>query len=114
MPLKGLAEVERNLDRWYRHGIYAKARQAMEEIAALLEGYAKTHHPWTPQTGHTDVSTRGFISEATPKVITAVLSAGVAYDIFLELARDGKWAWIWPAIEANRDMIRSKLQEITR
>lgn len=114
MPLKGLAEVERNLNKWYSDGIMARARQAMEEIAALLDGYAKTHHPWTPRTGHTDVSTRGFISEVTPKIITAVLTAGMAYDVFLELAREGKWAWLWPTIQANLDMIKSKLQEITR
>jgi hypothetical protein len=112
--LKGLDEVERNLEKWYHDGIMRKAAQVMEEIAAILEGYAKTHHEWHPDTGATDVSTRGFIAEVTPKMITAVLSAGMSYDVFLELARDGKWAWLWPAIEENMDLIKRKLESIVQ
>ncbi len=111
MMLRGLDHVQRNLDLYYQ-GALRKAVVAMEEIAALLEGYAKANHPWQPRTGATDVSTRGFISEATPLVITATLSAGMEYDVFLELARDGRWAWLWPAIEANLETIKAKLQGI--
>lgn len=109
--LKGQAEVERNLDKWYRGRLDAAVR-AMEEIAVILEGYAKSNHPWKPDTGATDVSTRAFIAEATPKMITVVLSVGMAYDVFLELARDGKWAWLWPAVETNLDKIKQKLEDI--
>ena len=85
---------------------------AMGEIAALLESYAKANHPWKDDTGATATSIRGFISEVTPITITATLSAGMEYDVFLELARDGKWAWLWPAIEANMDTIKAKLEGI--
>jgi hypothetical protein len=101
-------DVIRNLEAWYGD-IIRRAYQAMEEIAAILEGYAKSHHKWKPDTGATDTSTRGFIAEVTPSVITAVLKAGMEYDVFLELAREGKWSWLWPAIEANKDVIRRKL-----
>ena len=111
--LRGQEEVFRNLDKWYTDGIFKKAATVMEEIAAILEGYAKANHPWEPQTGATDTSTRGFIAEVTPKVITAVLTAGMEYNVFLELAREGKWAWLWPAVEANLDLIKQKLQSIT-
>ena len=111
--LRGQAEVERNLERWYKDGIMLRARHVMEEIGSLLEGYAKTHHPWTPDTGHTDISTRGFIAKATPLMIQTVLTAGMEYDVFLELARDGKWAWLWPAIEANLPEIKRLLRSIT-
>lgn len=90
----------------------AKARRAMEEIAAILEGYAKTHHDWIPRTGDTDVSTRGFINEVTPKMISVALTAGMDYDVFLELAHEGKWAWLWPAVEENLDLIKRKLSSI--
>jgi hypothetical protein len=112
--LRGQEEVFRNLDKWYSEGILKKAATVMEEIAAILEGYSKSHHPWNPRTGATDTSTRGFIAEATPQVITAVLTAGMEYDIFLELSREGKWAWLWPAVEANMELIRQKLQSITQ
>lgn len=110
--LRGQAEVERNLEKWYRDGIMRRCAEVMEEIAVILEDYAKTHHGWKPRTGATDVSTRGFISEVTPMMITAVLTAGMEYDVFLELARSGKWAWLWPAVEANLGLIKSKLESI--
>ncbi|MCE5199800.1 hypothetical protein LLG39_12585 [bacterium] len=112
--LRGLDQVQRNLDKWYSDGILKRAAEVMAEIAAMLEGYAKSHHDYQDQTANTTNSTRGFIAEATPKVITTVLTAGMAYDVFLELARNGKWAWIWPAVEENLDEIKAKLQSITQ
>jgi len=109
--LKGLDQVQQNLDRYYT-GALRRAATAMEEIAAILEGYAKSSHPWTEDTGNTAKSIRGFISEVTPKIIRVTLSAGMEYDVFLELAREGKWAWLWPAIEANLDTIKRKLEGI--
>ncbi len=82
----------------------AEALKAADEIAHLLESYAKSNHPWKPDTGATDVSTRGFVEDAG-EVINIYLTAGMDYDIFLELARDGKWAWLFPAILANQDRI---------
>jgi hypothetical protein len=84
----------------------------MEEIADHLAEYAKSNHPWESETGATEGSVRGFVEEAGPGVITAVISAGGGYDAFLELARSGKWSWLWPAVEANKDYIRAKLSEI--
>lgn len=109
--LRGLDQVQANLDRYYT-GTLRRAAEAMEEIAVILEGYAKSHHPWKDDTGNTTNSIRGFIAEATPMTITAVLSAGMEYDVFLELAHDGKWAWLWPAIESNLDTIKAKLAGI--
>ena len=109
--LRGLDQVQRNLDLYYQ-GTLRKAAVAMEEIAKLLEGYAKVNHPWKDQTTNTATSIEGFISEATPLTITATLSAGMEYDVFLELARGGKWAWLWPAIEANLPLIKAKLEGI--
>jgi hypothetical protein len=106
--LRGLEQVERNLDLWYQ-GRLATLRRAMEEIAAVLEAYAKTNHPWTSRTSHTVQSIRGQIGEATRDYIKVYLSAGMDYDVFLELAREGKWAWLFPAVEANVDKIKQIL-----
>ena len=112
MPtLRGLDEVERNLDKWYQGRLH-KARIAMEEICSILESYAKTNHPWRTQTGATIINIRAFIAEATPTALMGVLTAGMSYNVFLELAREGKWAWLWPAVEANLPMIKRKLDGI--
>lgn len=107
---------------------------AADEVAHLLENYAKEHHGTTPReagyirrpgragkvwreggigwgdvTGATQTSITGSSEKLYNDVYRVVLSAGMSYDVFLELARNGKWAWLWPAVEANQDNIRAIL-----
>lgn len=115
--VEGADEVTRNLER-LAEDLYRRAYRAAEEIAALLESYAKANHPWKPDTGATDVSTRGTVVPSSPNiradVLTVVLSAGMEYDVFLELAKQGRHAWLWPAIEANLSRIRQIFAEHLR
>ncbi len=103
----GVEEVCQNLDR-VTDGIYRAAVEAADEIAHLLADYAKGHHAWRPRTGATDASTKAGITEASRELVAIALSAGMDYDIYLEFARDGRWAWLWPAVEACRaDIMRT-------
>lgn len=108
--VQGLNEAQRKLEL-YASGLKSQANLAAQEIATLLEGYAKAHHPWTPRTGATTVSIRGTVVEASEEIIRVVLSAGMDYDIYLELFHEGRWAWLWPAITANIDTIRAILRK---
>lgn len=101
--IEGLAVVLNHLEA-YAEGLEARALAAAGEIAAVLESYAKGHHAWKPRTGATDASTKGTVV-AGGDIVDIYLSAGMNYDVFLELAREGKWAWLWPAIEANKARI---------
>ncbi|MGL1399977.1 hypothetical protein ACSTI4_23555, partial [Vibrio parahaemolyticus] len=83
----------------YAEGLSHQASAAAQEIALTLQHYAQANHPWKMDTGATDLSTLGEVSEdLSAHVYTIVLSAGMDYDVFLELAHSGKWAWIWPAV----------------
>ena len=82
---------------------------AASEIAHALEQYALNHHPWEIDTGQTNETTKGRIIEFSREMVVIALSAGMDYDVFLELAHDGKWAWLWPTIMANIDMIRTTI-----
>lgn len=84
--------------------------KAGHEIGHLLANYAKTHHPWTPRTGNTDQSTSGDVVEITREYVLVALSAGMSYDVFLELAKQGRWAWLWPTIVACEADIKQSLQ----
>lgn len=105
----GLSQVLRNLDAFERQ-MYQRVIAAGDEIGLLLANYAKTNHAWTPRTGMTDVSTAGGVFEATREYVRIVLSAGMSYDVFLETAREGRWSWLWPSVEANRGNIMSILR----
>lgn len=83
-----------------------RAVTAAREVAAYLEGWAKTHHLWVRQSGMTDATTRGSLETIAPDIVTLVLSAGMEYDVYLELAHGGRYKWLRPAVEDNRDAIR--------
>lgn len=85
-------------------------REAAQEIAALLEDYAKANHPWQSDTGRTQMTTEGIVEEVNG-VIEVMLTTGTDYSYFLELARGGKFAWLFQAMDSNRDNITHILRE---
>ena len=85
-------------------GLQQAAHDAAVEIAEILQAYAKSHHVWRPVTGQTDMTTSAQIVEETEQHILIALSAETPWAAFLELARQGRFAWLWPAVEANRDL----------
>ncbi len=87
-----------------------RLRRAAADVALLLESYAKTHHDWVRRTGFTDASTMGTWAEAGQAGVDIVLSAGMDYDVYLELHDDGRWAWLRPAIEANAESMHAIVQ----
>jgi hypothetical protein len=85
--------------------IQNNAKSAMQEVMTALEGWAKAEHSYTNRTSNTTNSIQGIIEEASAHLVRGVLSAGMEYDVFLELARDGEWAFLWPVIERHKDDI---------
>jgi GTPase Era involved in 16S rRNA processing len=85
----------------YVLGLKASVQAAAEEIAELLQEYAKANHPWTVRSGDTNRETTGVVAEVTNEHVLILLRAGMPYDSFLELLKSGKWAWLHPAIEAR-------------
>lgn len=108
MEVTGLDQVLRNLGE-YERNMHDALHDAGEEIGHYLANYAKTHHLWMPQTGATDVSTVGQIVQETRDYVLVALSAGMSYNVFLELAHEGRWAWLWPAVVDSKDEIVSIL-----
>lgn len=104
MNIQGLDTVLANLSE-VQGWMLKVTIDAGDEIGHLLANYAKGHHLWRPITGHTDTSTVGGVEEVAMEYVLIALSAGMDYDVFLELARQGKWAWLMPAVEANKDNI---------
>ena len=103
--MSGLDGVRANLKALYS-GERKSIANAMGEICSVLGAWAQGHHDWKPRTGNTDTSTRAAIVKADTEEIVLALTAGMDYDVFLELARDGKWAWLWPAMLANQERMR--------
>lgn len=103
----GLEEVLESLESW-EEAIRGAVKRVSESIADLVQEYARTHHIWQSATGDTDDSTTATVT-LQEDVFEIVLTAGTDYARFLELARAGRWAWLWEAISANEEAIRSLL-----
>lgn len=106
----GTAKVISNLQNAVK-GIQSRAHTAATEIADLLETYAKQNHPWQNDTGETERTTRAGITEFSDRLITVTLTTGTDYSVFLELARSGKWAWLWPTLLACEPQIIAILKK---
>lgn len=74
---------------------------AMEQVCEALQGWAKAEHSYTDRTSNNTNSIRAFVAEATPALVRGILTAGMEYSVFLELARDGRWAFLLPVIERH-------------
>lgn len=90
-------EVQRLQIAGMTHGL----EQAMELIAY----YAKNEHKYTRRTGLTEQTTEGGIYEATAAKVVGIVSASMSYDRFLECARNGEWAFLWPALMEHKEEV---------
>lgn len=104
MPTSGVDIVQFRLAEITRQ-IQQNAETAMAEVMAALEGWAKSEHSYNDRTSNTTNSIKGEVAEATALIVRGVLSAGMDYDIWLELCHDGRWAFLWPTIEKHKDDI---------
>lgn len=96
-----LARLEADVDRVARTS------------ALAMEAAAKIHAPWHNDTGAARNSLRGFAQRDGDR-IQIILCAGMEYSPFLELARGGKYAIIWPTIEQELPQLRAALKGILR
>lgn len=109
MSVTGIREVGVAGMAWVQV-VRVRTLDASHEIAALLEGYAKANHPFQNQTGDTERTTTCTVQE-TAGVIQIILFSKTPYAQYLELARQGKWAWLRDAVTANRAQINHILEQ---
>ena len=72
-----------------------------ETAAKKLEGDAKNKAPWTDRTAQARQRLTAYVKEINPGVCQIILSHGVNYGVFLELAHEKRFATIMPSIERN-------------
>jgi len=87
-------------------GLYA----LLQNWAGQLEGYAKTHAPWTDRTGHARQSLHGGV-ESSDDELALYLSHGVEYGIWLEIAHGGNYAIVRPTVDAHHSRIKKTVKD---
>jgi len=78
--------------------------------AGTMEGYAKSHAPWTDRTGHARQSLHGGVDIQDDQQVL-YLSHGVEYGIWLEIAHGGNYAIVRPTVDAHLSRIRKTVKD---
>ena len=87
-------------------GLYA----LLQNWAGTMEGYAKSHAPWTDRTGHARQSLHGGVDVQGDQQVL-YLSHGVEYGIRLELDYGGNYAIVRPTVDAHLSRIRKTVKD---
>lgn len=95
--MAGGPEVAAALEQW-QHRAYAGLVLAAASLAAEAEGQMKIKAPWQDRTGQARQRLKGEALHSFDK-ISIILSHGVDYGVYLELAHDGKYAILWPTAQ---------------
>jgi len=90
-------------------GLYA----LLDNWAGQLEGYAKTHAPWTDRTGHARQSLHGGVDIRGDQQVL-YLSHGVEYGIHLESKHSGNYAIVGPTVDVHLPRIRKTVTDYWR
>lgn len=98
----------------YENRVLWAVRAVAEYFAGVMEEYAKENAPWQDQTGNARQTLNTFVEEIGPEAVELYLSHGVDYGVYLEQRFGGRYAIIWPTIEAHLPAIERMLQEIFR
>lgn len=99
--------------------LYAgRVHQAVVAVAqywsSVLETEAKQNAPWQDQTANARQSLYAFVRDVSRDTVELYLAHGVEYGIYLEVKYAGKYAIIWPTLEAHLNDIRAMLEGIFR
>ncbi len=92
-----------------RAGLYG----LLQNWAGQMEGYSKSHAPWTDRTGHARQSLHGGVDEHSGQYVL-YLSHGVEYGIWLELAHGGNYAIVKPTADIHLPRIRQTVLDYWR
>ncbi len=100
-----------------RMQVYAdKVQSAVLSVATyfqpVIEAYAKQNASWEDQTGNARQTLHSFVKELSKDTVELYLAHGVDYGIYLEVAHAGKYAIIYPTLQAHLQDIANMLKGI--
>ncbi len=82
-------------------------------FAAKMEAHAKRHASWTDRTSNARQTLFG-VSAKEGENVVVILSHGVDYGVFLELAHQGNFAIIGPTLQQHYSEIMEAVRGIFR
>lgn len=97
----------------YTRDIRMAIMQLAQRRAPEVETWMKTNAPWEDHTGNARQTLHTEVRVMVEQVVI-VLSHGMGYGVFLELANGGKWAVIGPALDQFAPKIWNDVEQLLR
>lgn len=95
----------------YTQAVFQSGRNIAYDRAEDMEAWAKANAPWTDRTTDAREFLAATVDENGP-IGTIVLAHGVPYGLWLEIAHQGKYAIIAPAIDYWAPIVFRDLQRM--
>lgn len=93
-----------------------KVHQAVVAVAKywepIIEAEAKRNAPWTDRSSNARQGLTAFTQDLSKDIVRLYLHHSVDYGIFLEAKYAGRYAIIWPTLQAHIDPIGKMLKDI--
>lgn len=80
--------------------------------ATELESKMKTNRPWTDRTGMAKATLNAKVSQPDKNKVRITLAHGVEYGIDLELARERKYAIVYPTLVQEGPHVAAGLKDL--
>lgn len=80
--------------------------------AAKFETYAKENAPWTDRTANARQGLHSWVEVQDNGTVRVFLSHSMEYGVHLETRGGGRWAIIFPTIEAHLDEIQKNVRDL--
>lgn len=107
---RGVDQVLANM-LTYEGRVRAVALAIADYLAPAMEAYAKDNASWTDRTGNARQGLQGFVEDVSETIIDVYISHGVDYGKWLELAHAGRYAILWPTIQAHMPVVTRMLED---
>lgn len=88
-----------NLAQAYATAIHQGVKTLAERYSVEIEGWMKENAPWIDRTGNARQTLYSEVTDIANEAVIIILSHGVEYGVFLELAHAGSYAVITPALD---------------
>lgn len=113
VKVTGTKQVIANLRTWRRTRVSGLKSFVDTEIAPMLEGYMKNNRPWTDRTGN---ARRGLkvVTTISTDELTLRLWHTVAYGIYLEYSRAGRYAILNPTLQKHKRTVYNRIEKYWR
>lgn len=96
----------------YGNKVIEACEKVLQYFQPIFETYAKQQAPWTDRTSNARQSLHAEVQQLSKDAVALYLAHGMQYGIYLETRWSGRYAIIWPTIQAHLDAILKMLQGI--